>query len=221
MVNWRQFFVLWIASVLGYIASIPYFKATLFSVGTVQFVLMFGVMTFIGLYLARRLALDIFSWEKKVPLPSVFTTSLVLGVFVGIAIIILNFIFSLFGAGPSIEYAPTWQSFLVSFFGGISEEVMLRLFFVTLIAWVLFQTTKKKNMWPAISIVALLFALAHLPLNTAEAISFLAVVRQMITSGLAGMVFGWLYWKKGLESAMLAHFTTDIVLFVIFPLFLQ
>jgi len=36
-------------------------------------------------------------------------------------------------------------------------------------------------------------------------------------NGIGGIIFGWLYWKKGLESAMISHFSADIVLQVIFP----
>ena len=35
---------------------------------------------------------------------------------------------------------------------------------------------------------------------------------------LAGLAFGWLYWKRGLESAMLAHFSADMTVHVIAPL---
>jgi hypothetical protein len=31
-----------------------------------------------------------------------------------------------------------------------------------------------------------------------------------------GIAFGWLFWKWGLESAVVAHFTADVVLHVIF-----
>jgi membrane protease YdiL (CAAX protease family) len=37
-------------------------------------------------------------------------------------------------------------------------------------------------------------------------------------NGLGGLAFGWLYWKRGLESAIMAHFSADIVLHVITPL---
>ena len=30
---------------------------------------------------------------------------------------------------------------------------------------------------------------------------------------VAGMVLGWLYWKKGLESAIIAHMIAHIVVF--------
>jgi membrane protease YdiL (CAAX protease family) len=36
-------------------------------------------------------------------------------------------------------------------------------------------------------------------------------------NGLAGVVFGWLYWRRGLLAAMVAHLTFDLVLHVIVP----
>ncbi|MDD3715217.1 MAG: CPBP family intramembrane metalloprotease, partial [Atribacterota bacterium] len=33
---------------------------------------------------------------------------------------------------------------------------------------------------------------------------------------VAGLAFGWLYWTRGLESSMIAHFSADIVLHVLF-----
>jgi membrane protease YdiL (CAAX protease family) len=32
---------------------------------------------------------------------------------------------------------------------------------------------------------------------------------------MGGIAFGWLYFKYGLESAMVAHFSADIVIHVI------
>jgi len=34
----------------------------------------------------------------------------------------------------------------------------------------------------------------------------------IIGNTIGGIVFGWLYWKKGLESAFIAHIFTHIVL---------
>ena len=31
-------------------------------------------------------------------------------------------------------------------------------------------------------------------------------------------VFGWLYWKRGLEAAMISHFSADIVTHVLLAL---
>ena len=62
--------------------------------------------------------------------------------------------------------------------------------------------------------------------RTAKAVDFalsgldtVVVLRTLLLNGIAGVVFGWLYWKRGLEMAMLSHFSADIVLHVIAPLF--
>jgi hypothetical protein len=38
------------------------------------------------------------------------------------------------------------------------------------------------------------------------------VARAIILNGIGGIIFGWLYWKKGLESAIISHFSLDIIL---------
>ncbi|MCK7526806.1 MAG: hypothetical protein MZV64_59015 [Ignavibacteriales bacterium] len=46
----------------------------------------------------------------------------------------------------------------------------------------------------------------------------LVITRAIVLNGLAGIGFGWLYWKRGLEFAMIAHFSADIVLHVLLAL---
>lgn len=45
----------------------------------------------------------------------------------------------------------------------------------------------------------------------------IVVVRALVLNGIAGLLFGWLYWRRGLEAAVIAHFATDIVLHVLLP----
>jgi len=45
----------------------------------------------------------------------------------------------------------------------------------------------------------------------------LVIARALLLNGIGGMIFGWLYWKRGLLAAMMAHFSTDIVLHVVVP----
>jgi membrane protease YdiL (CAAX protease family) len=71
-------------------------------------------------------------------------------------------------------------------------------------------------------VAAIIFGLGHLP-STARitALTGIVVVRAIALNGVGGIIFGWLYWKKGLESAMIAHFSADIVLHIITPLFVS
>jgi membrane protease YdiL (CAAX protease family) len=120
---------------------------------------------------------------------------------------------------------PLWQGFLGSFYGGIVEEILLRLFLVTLLVWILWRFHQKRNgapsktiVWIAIVFAAVVFGLSHLPATAAlTTITSLVIFRAVLLNGIAGIIFGWLFWKKGLEAAIISHFVADIVLLVIFP----
>jgi membrane protease YdiL (CAAX protease family) len=91
--------------------------------------------------------------------------------------------------------------------------------------WITFKIKKSGDgnptiigIWLSIIIAAVLFGIGHLP-ATAQIVDLtgIVIVRAIVLNGIGGIIFGWLYWKKGLESAMIAHFSTDIVLHVITP----
>ena len=70
----------------------------------------------------------------------------------------------------------------------------------------------------AILVAAILFGLGHLPVTAAlTTITPIIVARAILLNGVGGIIFGWLYWKKGLEAAMIAHFTADIFLLTVLP----
>lgn len=124
---------------------------------------------------------------------------------------------------------PAWQGFLASFYGGIVEEILLRLGLMTLVAWMFkwFWHTSLPNprptagaVWTANIIAAVLFGLAHLPATFGLGLppDVLVISRAIILNGVIGVIAGWLYWKHGIESAMVAHFSADLVLHVLTPL---
>ena len=119
-----------------------------------------------------------------------------------------------------------WKGFLASFYGGIVEEILLRLFLMSLLVWLgsfISKTPEGKPtigvFWTANFLAAILFGVAHLPATaTIVPLTALVITRAIVLNGLAGVAFGYLYWKRGLESAMIAHFSTDIVLHVLLAL---
>lgn len=122
------------------------------------------------------------------------------------------------GAGGS-----ALNGFLASFYGGIAEELMLRLFLMTLLVWIVARVSKRQPpawvYWAAIVVAAALFGAGHLPAAAKVwGLEPIVIARTLLLNGIAGVAFGWLYWKRGLEMAMLAHFSADIVLHVIAPL---
>ncbi|KAB8135771.1 CPBP family intramembrane metalloprotease [Gracilibacillus oryzae] len=79
---------------------------------------------------------------------------------------LITILLDLFVFSPLIEVpdgqstvSVCWQGLLAMFYGGITEELMLRLFGMTLIVWLLARITKKD----AIILMAIIFAIGHLP----------------------------------------------------------
>lgn len=120
-----------------------------------------------------------------------------------------------------------WKGFLASFYGGIDEEIFSRFGIMTLLVLGLgkiFRTAERRPtgvaFWLANIIAAALFGLGHLPTTaTLMPLTKLVVLRALLLNGIPGLVFGVLYWKHGLESAMVSHFAADLVLHVGAPLF--
>jgi membrane protease YdiL (CAAX protease family) len=93
------------------------------------------------------------------------------------------------------------------------EEVSIRLFLMSAIAWVVSRLTTRGEAAFAIALVgsALVFALLHLfrpvPLDPALANSYRAALTVKYT--LAGVPLGWLFWRWGLPYAMLCHLAAN------------
>ena len=110
-------------------------------------------------------------------------------------------------------------------YGGIIEEVMLRLFTMSLVAFLLQKLFRKEIATVGILIAAnviaaLLFAAAHLPATAMlMGISPLIIFRCFLLNGGFGLLFGWLYRKYGLRYAMIAHGGCHVVSKLIWILF--
>jgi membrane protease YdiL (CAAX protease family) len=258
--QWRIFFVLWIASIFGVIAVIPYSLElqsaslqnvelplplpTLLILQVVQSALLFSVVTALGLYLANRIGLGVPILEARLRGASVEDTirailqvSIAVGVVSALLIIALELLLFqpalLREFGDKVEalnaetaQPAAWKGFLASFYGGIVEEILLRLFLMSLLAWLgsfVSKTPAGKPtnivFWIANILAAIVFGLAHLPATaTLIPLTPLVITRAIVLNGLAGVAFGYLYWKRGLESAMVAHFSADIILHVVLAL---
>jgi membrane protease YdiL (CAAX protease family) len=116
-----------------------------------------------------------------------------------------------------------FAGFLASFYGGIAEEIQLRLFLVTLLAWGLSRFTARRvagwQLALAVLLAAIAFGAGHLPAAAnVWPLDAVVVARTLLLNGIAGLVFGWFFVRHGLESAMLSHFAADLVLHVFAPL---
>ena len=70
-------------------------------------------------------------------------------------------------------------------------------------------------MWPAIVLSNIAFGAGHLPATRAMVpLTPNVVARALVLNSIVGVPCGYLYWKKGLEAAMIAHGTADVVVHV-------
>ncbi|GLQ98850.1 CPBP family glutamic-type intramembrane protease [Dyella mobilis] len=130
-------------------------------------------------------------------------------------------------ASPAANISPigqAWRGALASLYGGTAEEILLRLFVVSLLVWLLSLFNKRQALsWMfvlAIVLAAVLFGIGHLPTAFAMGMAHTPVLigRIILLNALVGLVTGTLFWKYGLEHAMLAHFCADLMLHVATPL---
>ena len=113
-------------------------------------------------------------------------------------------------------------------YGGVIEEVMLRLFFLSLVAFILHKIFGRKRETPATAVLvaanivaALLFAAGHLPATLLMiGSSPIIIFRCFLLNGSFGLLFGWLYRKYGLRYAMIAHAGCHLVSKLIWILFI-
>lgn len=116
-------------------------------------------------------------------------------------------------------------------YGGIIEEVMMRLFFMSLIALVIWKVFCKKyereNIPAGVFVganiaAALVFAAGHLPATVAifGELTPLILFRCLLLNGGFGLVFGWLYRKYGIVYAMTGHALFHIISKLIWLMFL-
>lgn len=97
-------------------------------------------------------------------------------------------------------------------YGGINEEVLMRLFLVSGLVYLFSlivakdDTLPSRLTWTAIVIAAVLFGVSHLPFTgLLTALTPLIVVRAIVLNGIVGLLCGRLYVLFGIEAAMVAH----------------
>jgi len=243
---WRQLAILVVAGLIGTVAVVPYQLALLpgplpappaaiYAGAIVQGAILVTIAAGFGLAAARRVGLRApvseaiaYGGDVREAIRGLQpVSSVVIGVAgAAIALVVdVAFFSPAVGAIAAASGRPErWQGLLASFYGGITEEILTRLFLVSVFAWLIGRVWHGPDGRPsreafivAIVAAAVLFGAGHLPATAAlAALTPPLVIRAILINGILGAVFGWLYWRRGLEAAMLAHFTADLLLHVLF-----
>lgn len=225
-------------------ANLPMPLPALLALQVVQNAILFAIMIFGGMFFARRVNLGIPILDAATEgepiahkVGAILPLSIVLGILVTLLLLGLEFFYfqpamlrELGNAANALNLQTSqpaaWKGFLASFYGGIAEEIQLRLFVMSFFVWLgrFLSKTVDGNptnavFWIANILAAVLFGLGHLPITAALVpLTPLVIARAVVLNGLLGIVFGWLYWRRGLEAAMISHFSADIVLHVLLAL---
>lgn len=184
----------------------------------------------VGTCMAPTLGLrsSITAWAAGAPAGNGFRAEVVTAVLVGGVTAVITVLLD-FGFKPFLgeawqkldvpEAAPITQTLAGILYGGITEELMMRWGLMTFLVWVgwkLFQRSKPAPgapvVWGAIPASAAVFGLGHLPAMSAIVpLTPVIVLRTVLLNSLAGVAFGWLYWRKSLEAGMVAHAGCHVV----------
>lgn len=109
-------------------------------------------------------------------------------------------------------------------YGGLTEEVLLRWGVMTFLVWlgwrILRRSSERPEGWifvASILLSAILFGIGHLPVASliAGGLTIPLGIYVVAANSLFGVVAGFLYWKRGLESAMIAHIFAHVVLLAV------
>ena len=183
----------------------------------------------IGIWLAKKVGL----WRNERSIegkPLLYTV--IISVIGGMALILPDVFFfgrhipavaESYAAKPTIPYLIATVTY-----GAVIEEIMLRLFCMSLLAFLLWKLFARKQETPAAGILiaanvmtALLFAAGHLPATAVMmGLTPMIVLRCFLLNGIFGLAFGWLYRRYGLRYAMLAHGGCHVVSKLIWILWL-
>lgn len=221
----KNLFLLWILCILGSLALLPYtyhigivpVSASfhkIFLISFFQSVFLFGFICLLSYMILQKVEINPFIYSNF--LKRIIFPGIVFGVLLALVLFILQKTLFQFGLNPVMH----WSFFLACIYGAINEEVLLRLFFLTLIYYFFTKifkdhvNHKKGLLLSAILISSFIFALLHLPslYKLDPSFSNYNAFGVVVLNILPGIVYGWLYCYRGFWAGALAHFTTNVLM---------
>jgi membrane protease YdiL (CAAX protease family) len=239
--RFRLAMLLWLASMLGAVTLtvmiLPQFSeemtlpAPMWLIalaGILQTGLFLALATWAGVVLTPKVGFRAPLFEAAAarrPIPSALWSQLLPGIYAGVPAGLALLMFTRVSpseiARLSERYEPPLPARLL--YGGITEEVLLRWGLMTCVAWLMWrlrqrpgEAVRPPHVWIGILVSSLIFGLGHLPGAhfllgglTPSTLTWVIGVNTVF-----GLLFGWLFWRRGLESAMVAHAMAHLVNYV-------
>jgi Type II CAAX prenyl endopeptidase Rce1-like len=243
---WRVALVWAILSMVGVLLAMPFLLTLLegldapnrppWPILILVIVLQTGIGSFlfawIGTAAGRKLGIgspviEALLSKQTITFGKTFAWAAVWGALGGLAVIALDAVFAphMPATLRSIPQPTPFQGLLASFYGGISEEVLMRLGAATSFAWLIGKLVGFEGRGRTISLTlgvlfgALVFGVGHLPLAfSIWPAGPIVVARILLLNAVVGLLAGGVYVRRGLEHAVVLHFAADIVLYVLRPI---
>jgi len=186
----------------------------------------------IGVWLAPKVGLrapatEAFA-ERRTILPELrplILPGMVAGILSGIAIVACWLLFRPFLDAEFVVRSEAFNKLIPAavrfLYGGLTEEVLLRWGMMTFLVWLFWQLFGRGSERPAggafvgaIMVSALLFGAGHLPIASmlSGGLTVPLTLFVITANSIFGIVAGFLYWRRGLESAIIAHIFAHVVL---------
>jgi hypothetical protein len=147
------------------------------------------------------------------------------GIAGGIAIVLIWVIAKPYLSAEFISRAEAFNKLMPApvrfLYGGLTEEILLRWGLLTFLVWLPWRLFQKGIGKPnasfvvaAILLSAFAFGVGHLPIASllSGGLTFPLVAYVIAANSVFGIAAGFLYWKCGFESAMIAHMVVHVVL---------
>ncbi len=241
---WSEFGVLFVASIIGAVAVVPYslrllkgsgkpFKMSvpmLALLSALHGAVISGIAIAIGLIAAHAIGLGAPYIEAVLAgggtdhsLVPIIAIALPFGIAAGATLLFADLLFLPYWPERLVEAAlktTLWEKFTASFYGGINEELLIRLCGFSVLAWLLSRVWHTSAGLPTTAVfwivnvaMAILFGIGHLPAlrGVIGKISHVTLARTLLLNAPVGLICGWLFWTYGIEAAFAAHFSADIV----------
>jgi hypothetical protein len=236
----QYFFICWALCIVSGFAVAPFIQTVALLTGgtpiestplfwawiAIEGIVAYGLALFFGMKLTKKIAAQLLLLESNINWPrDVFKPAVFVGMFCALTLLFVDFILptTTLNLWFLVTHIPLGQGLLGAFFGVINQEIILCFIWIcgiTVFLKKIFQRTAL-NVLMAVSIViaALIFGVVHVPIfvHNFSAQTPLLIFKVMILNFISGITFGTLFWKKGFETAVLAHVVTDFILYVTVP----
>jgi hypothetical protein len=224
-------------------ANLPFSPAVLALLSAVVPTVLLAIAVLVGTVLAPRVGFRshvadrVATGSPVLPkLAAEWRVAAAVGVGLGAVVLLLDFGFQSAFGGVTTTSTVSADAVLVLLgsiplrvlYGGITEELLLRWGFMSLVVWLLWQASgfvRRRRaaagdgvsapsapaptstvVWAGILLAAVVFGAGHLPTLFALGPASLPVVlRTVLLNAILGVGFGWLFWRRSLEAAMLGH----------------